>query len=243
MISIIGSDFRRIVGRRGTFFTAVFLVLVAIGIGTFVEIREDSPFGGTEFLGHAEEVAIIATITAILVGALTGTYDQSQGTMRYLIMTGVPRMTIYASRVIALILAVLLAILPFIIVALTVALLANPAPGNELSWEVAALFPFAVALEPLVFGLVGLSIGMLFRSNGAGIAVALGFYLGSAMLAELVESQFGERASNLLLPLATRFLVLGWDTEFSQIQLGGIIAAWLVVFLGVGSWRLHRDEY
>ena len=36
---------------------------------------------------------------AVLVGALAGSYDTAQGTMRYLVMTGVPRRRLYATRV------------------------------------------------------------------------------------------------------------------------------------------------
>ena len=44
-------------------------------------------------------MSLPATLMAVLVGALAGSYDTAQGTMRYLVMTGVPRRRLYATRV------------------------------------------------------------------------------------------------------------------------------------------------
>ena len=61
-----------------------------------VRLTQSGDAGGTELLDAADPMSIPATLMAVLVGALAGSYDTSQGTMRYLVMTGVPRRRLYA---------------------------------------------------------------------------------------------------------------------------------------------------
>ena len=49
---------------------------------------------------------------AVLVGALAGSYDTAQGTMRYLVMTGVPRRRLYLTRVLGTAIATIICCAP-----------------------------------------------------------------------------------------------------------------------------------
>ena len=54
-----------------------------------MRISQSGDAGGTELLDAMDPISPSATLMAVLVGALAGSYDTAQGTMRYLVMTGV----------------------------------------------------------------------------------------------------------------------------------------------------------
>ena len=98
--TMLAAEIRRIVGRRGSFWSAIF-----VGFATVV-IDDHRPADAERrrrrhraARRHRPDLDRRATLMAVLVGALAGSYDTAQGTMRYLVMTGVPRRRLYATRV------------------------------------------------------------------------------------------------------------------------------------------------
>ena len=70
-------------------------------------------------------ISLVATIMSVLVGALAGSYDTAQGTMRYLVMTGVPRRRLYATRAAGVAIATILSCLPAIVLGIAAAFLCD----------------------------------------------------------------------------------------------------------------------
>ena len=97
--TMLASEIRRIVGRRGSLLERVFVGFATVVIVIIVRLTQSGDAGGTELLDATDPMSIPATLMAVLVGALAGSYDTAQGTMRYLVMTGVPRRRLYAHRV------------------------------------------------------------------------------------------------------------------------------------------------
>ena len=93
--------------------------------------RNPSTGGRGLFDGAAAVVTLLGTVVAILIGALAGSYDAAQGTMRYLVMTGARRGQIYAARTIALVLAVWLALLPSLLLGCAAALVLSSRGGRS----------------------------------------------------------------------------------------------------------------
>ena len=112
---MLASEIRRIVGRRGSFWSAVFVGFATVVIVIIVRLTQSGDAGGTELLDAADPMSIPATLMAVLVGALAGSYDTSQGTMRYLVMTGVPRRRLYGTRVLGTAIATILCCVPAVV--------------------------------------------------------------------------------------------------------------------------------
>ena len=121
---------RTIVGRRGTFLSTVGLALLAViavaVIRAIVNARDPDihpSIGGAIFVEDAGGfIFLVGILGGVLIGALAGSYDVAQGTMRYLLMTGVSRVRIFASRGVALVLCVYVALLPAVVLMLVLAL-------------------------------------------------------------------------------------------------------------------------
>ena len=111
---------RTIVGRKGTFFSTVGLALLGViavaVIRVIVNARNPDihpSIGGAIFADEAGGIIFfVGVLGGVLMGALAGSYDVAQGTMRYLVMTGVSRLRIYAARGIALVASVFVALVP-----------------------------------------------------------------------------------------------------------------------------------
>ena len=83
-------------GGAAAYWSAIFVGFATVVIVLIVRLTQSGDAGGTELLDAADPMSVPATLMAVLVGALAGSYDTSQGTMRYLVMTGVPRRRLYA---------------------------------------------------------------------------------------------------------------------------------------------------
>src|SRR3954469_9700960 len=118
---MLASEIRRITGRRGSFWSAVFVSLAAVVIMLIVRISQSGDAGGNELLEAADPISIVATLMAVLVGALAGSYDTANGTMRFLVMTGVPRRRLYATRVLGTAVATIICCAPAIVVGIVAA--------------------------------------------------------------------------------------------------------------------------
>ena len=135
---MIAATARTIAGRRGTFLSTVVLaflsVIAAAVIRAIVNARdpEIAPVDRRSHLRrerrrlHLLSSAFSAGFSSARSPAPT---TSPQGTMRYLLMTGVSRIRIYASRGVALVLCVYIALLPAIILMLVLAL-ALPQPDG-----------------------------------------------------------------------------------------------------------------
>lgn len=238
-----------IAGRKGTFFggmaLALLLVVVAAVARTIVNARDPEThpsIGGAVYLEAAGGLVFFASVlVGVLMGALAGAYDGSQGTMRYLVMTGVSRAAIYASRAAALVLSVYLALVPAVALMLVLAVALPQTPEEALAAREVLAGLWTTALFSGVYALVSMGIGSLLRSNGAAIAIALIINFALTPLILLIGA-WSETAASLALPVVLATLV-GDDTEIGIPLAGVALAAWLALFLGAGWARLVRDEY
>ena len=126
---MIAATARTIAGRKGTFFSTVALAILGViavaVIRTIVNARNPEihpSIGGAIFVDQAGGlIFFVGVLGGVLIGALAGSYDVAQGTMRYLVMTGVSRLHIYAVRAIALVGVVFVALVPAVLLLLVLA--------------------------------------------------------------------------------------------------------------------------
>ena len=240
---------RTMVGRRGSFWggsgTVLVVTLIVVVVVWIVHIHDRAghpSIGGQTMLDATSSVlVIIGVVVSILIGALAGSYDVAQGTMRYLMMTGASRFGIYKTRIVATVLTVWLALAPAVVLAVLATLLLPHTAGDGVSGSAVAAFLWAVVLGSAVFALISMAVGSLLRSNGAAIAVALVINVALTPLLALLGA-WNQTVADLTLPLAFIRLT-GGDTSASIPVAAGALALWMMAFLTVGFTRVYRDEY
>jgi ABC-type transport system involved in multi-copper enzyme maturation permease subunit len=241
---MLAAEVRRIIGRRGSFWTALLVGFGAVVTMIIVRLTQNGDAGGTELLDAMDPISTVALLMAVLVGALAGSYDTAQGTMRYLVMTGVPRRRLYATRVLGTAVATVLCCLPAIVLAVAAAYICHHSSFHDPSLRSVAGGAWAYLANPLVFALVSVGVGSLLRSNGAAIGVSLGFALGGGILTGVVSAYVSKTLAGYLLPEATD--IIARVDHHGDISLAGAAAAvvvWLALFIGAGLWRTLHDEY
>jgi ABC-type transport system involved in multi-copper enzyme maturation permease subunit len=240
-MTLIGFELRRIVGRRGSFFgVMVIAFLIAL---LFAFIDQNNPPTADDW---SNIIGFPMVFGAAVVGSLCGSYDVAEGTMRYLVLTGVPRWKLVAIRAPALVAAIVLMALPAIIVAV-IKMSGGDDDGTAIIRAVASGLLF-----PAVWGLVAMAIGALLRSNGAGIAVAIVLFLLSTGITEFIRVKVSETVGDYLLPN-----VAGYVAQFGHIPpdagsdypdmpyAAAVVALilWLIAVVGLAIARVERDEY
>jgi ABC-type transport system involved in multi-copper enzyme maturation permease subunit len=241
---MLAAEVRRIVGRRGSYWSALLIGFGAVVIMIIVRLTQDGDAGGTELLDAMAPISLVATLMAVLVGALAGSYDTAQGTMRYLVMTGVPRRRLYATRVLGSAIALVICCAPAIVLGIVgaYAFRHNEFNNPTLSADLGAVWAYLA--NPVVYGLVSVGVGSLLHSNGAAIGVSLGLALGGGIVTGLIENYLSATLAAYQLPAATQ--IVSQLDRHAQIPLAAAFAAvvaWLIVLVGAGFWRTLRDEY
>lgn len=240
---------RTIVGRKGSFlgttgvtFAAVLIVAVALVIVHTLRPGRNPSIGGQPMLdGVSGAVWLLGGVGAIVIGALAGSYDVAQGTMRYLVLTGVRRVAMYAARTVALMVAVLLALAPALAVGIAfVYILPSEAEANVKPSELGDVV-WTCLLWPTVFAVIAMGIGSLLRSNGAAVAISLFFAFAAAPLLGLVSAASDTLRDLMLLPALDR--VTGADEGAPLAAAALAVVAWVGVFWSAGAVRITRDEY
>jgi ABC-type transport system involved in multi-copper enzyme maturation permease subunit len=241
---MLAAELRRIVGRRGSYWSAILVGLATVVIVIIVRLTQNGDAGGTELLDAADPMSVPATLMAVLVGALAGSYDTSQGTMRYLVMTGVPRWRLYATRILGTAIATAICCVPAVALTIVGAYVFRHSSFNDPSLSADLGAVWAYVANPLVFGLVSVGVGSLLHSNGAAIGVSLGFSLGGAILTGLIGNYLSETVADYLLPAATDIAAqLDRQQHIALAAAFAAVVAWLIAFLGAGLWRVLQDEY
>jgi ABC-type transport system involved in multi-copper enzyme maturation permease subunit len=181
---------------------------------------------------------------ATVVAALAGSYDSSQGTMRYLVLTGQPRLKLVALRIPALLVALLLMALPATLICIG----AMASDGQSLE-AITRTVGFSLIMAS-IWGVVSMVIGTLLRSSGAGIAVALVSFLAGTLLTDVIRETVSGTVADHMLPYTSYvFGTFGQVFEGDTAPTIGVAAAlittliWVAALLGTAALRVQRDEY
>jgi len=238
---VILSEVRRIVGRRGMFWSAVLISSALVALLAVLALTQDTG-GGADLLADIRGSSLVATIMVILLGALTGSYDAVNGTMRYLVLTGVPRWRLYLNRLAGFVLAALAACLPSLLLGFVAAAAIPSRNPADLGDHAATAWTYL--LTPVVFGLFGVAVGSLLRSNGGAIGLALSLYLGGYLLSQFVAHYVNETVAAYLLPDALAVVAFVDRGAVVPVYAAALaVLAWITVFASAGAWRVHHDEY
>jgi ABC-type transport system involved in multi-copper enzyme maturation permease subunit len=256
---MVGADFLKIRRKYGTLAWALVLAMLPIIIFFVVGALEHSsspgthePAGGTHNFTTGVRLLgglFFGPLVAILIGVEAGTSDTGAGVFRDIVVTGRSRLALFASRIpaaLALCWAVIVAAYVLIII---------------------GTFAFAGPLPTPSPALLLNGLGFLLLATGVLCAVAVGFasLVGSKPAAIIALIAWQLVAGNLIASISSlgsaRDGVLDQAvTHFSPVALtdggrhgptivtmsGGtavlVIAAWLIVFLGLGAWRTRSMD-
>ncbi len=240
---------RTIVGRKGSFLGATGVTLAAVLVVAIVLVvvhalrpGRNPSIGGQPMLdGVSGAVWLLGGVGAIVIGALAGSYDVAQGTMRYLVLTGVHRIGMYAARTVSLVAAVLLALAPALLAGIALVYALPSAAADDVKASEVADVVWTCVLWPVVFALIAMGIGSLLRSNGAAVAISLFFAFAATPLLGLVSAASKTLGDLMLLPALDR--VTGADEGASIPAAAAAVMAWVALFWSAGAVRISRDEY
>lgn len=239
-MKLIGFELRRIIGRKGSFF-GVMGVLLAISL--VVAFAADTTDQTEETWSGV--LAGVLVLGGSVVGALAGSYDASQGIMRYLVLTGVPRWKLVAIRIPALLAALALIAVPGAIVGV-VSMLGNDVPTDEIVRGLATGYASGA-----IWSIVALVVGTLMRANGPAIAISIVLYFVGGIITAAVHEWVSEDLADLLLPNAAGVFAsfgkesaeLAQMTDMSFTTATVITAVWLIGLTALAIARVERDEY
>lgn len=240
---------RTIVGRKGSFLGTAGVALGAVAIVAVILIvvhalrpGRNPSIGGQPMLdGVSGAVWLLGGVGAIVIGALAGSYDVAQGTMRYLVLTGVHRIGLYAARTVALVAAVVLALAPALLVGVVLVYALPSEPADEVKPSELADVVWTCLLWPIVFAVIAMGIGSLLRSNGAAVAISLFFAFAATPLLGLVSAASETLGDLMLLPALDR--VTGADEGAPLGAAAAAVVVWVSAFWTAGAIRIRRDEY
>jgi hypothetical protein len=246
-------QFRRLVAaellklrRRRPLVAASLLLIVAPMVVTFVVLvalhaanpGKYGPAGGIDNLrGALHLLSQIGVVAAVLTGVNAGGGDLAAGVFRELVITGRPRLSLFAARIpggLAFLLP-LLALATAIAATASLALAGSArAPGAELLLEFAAW----VGLVTTLAFLLALGVSSLLDSRATSIGVLLAWQLAVAPLL----LQTGKLDPMLLGAALKRIEPGNGSTSVTLTTAIVSIVAWAIAPLAAGAWRTKTRD-
>lgn len=247
MRALVEADVLKVRRRRGLWWSAMLIPpgLVALVALLGALISNSDIQGGAQFARDSRAaVAFVLGIISALVGARMGADEHALGTFRYQVLTGRPRVQLFASKAAALLVIVTLATLAATtVVALGSLLPPTDGPGMGLKdlgkafWD--AWVPGAV------YGCLALGVGALIRATGGAIALSLILQFAGISLflaLTLIDDSLKYLILSSALDRVTEDSIT--DPDY-HLALGGAIACialWVGGFLTAGAVRTQRSE-
>lgn len=246
MKEIIATDFLKLRRRRGLWWTALALTPAAAVISALlVATNTVDSRGGEAFLdGLGGVYELLGAVMVVLVGARLGSEERAAGTLRYQLLTGVPRTRLYVSKLAVLVIACAAVAATGSVCGLLAALVVPGDGGDPVTVLAAAAFVWNQLTVYLVYGGIALGVGALFGSTGPAIAMALGLYLiglNLVGLLTLIDPWFRHVDLSTGIDRLTMHKIHGDDA----ISLGAAIVvtvAWPAAFALAGWLKLRRIE-
>jgi ABC-type transport system involved in multi-copper enzyme maturation permease subunit len=246
VIGLLPAELRRQVGRKGSFYGAMaFVSLFAVGHLVWAILSDNDTKWGVLDTGTGITF-FVAVLAAIVVGATAGSYDSSQGTMRYLVLTGRPRWQLVVVRPIVLFATIALFTLPAIALTLITVLIAPD--GQPVDGEMWFDLFWMIWVGAWVFGVLSLAIGTFLNSNGVAIAVSIVLNLSSLLITGLIFEYVSEDLAKGFFPVVAGVVIdreagSAADPTLSLAASSVLLALWLVGLIGAAWARVQRAEY
>jgi ABC-type transport system involved in multi-copper enzyme maturation permease subunit len=241
-MALLRAEVRRVLGRRGSIVGATIFNLL-FGVGVLIwALTSDAAHGDEALHDGAGLLQVAVAISAIVLGAVAGSWDVDHGTMRYLVLTGVPRPRLALIRAPGLAIAIVVVSLPAIaLVLLATAVAPGPGPQGGDGWI--ELF-YGVWVAGIAYGLLSLTIGTFLKSSTVAITVALLVNLVGSQIAALIQDKVSHTLGDLLFSEAARIVIGREHDDVLSLGVAAVVlVVWLVALLGAAALRVQRAEY
>jgi ABC-type transport system involved in multi-copper enzyme maturation permease subunit len=252
-MSLARAEFLKLRRRRGLVAGSLALtvapMLVALAVLTVLHSSNPAkhgPAGGMENLAAMlDMLTVLASVTAILIGATAGAADVASGVFRDLVATGRSRTALFAARIpggLALLLPLVLA--AFAIAATGSVLLAGSLPAPN----VGTLLRFGgwIALSATFGFALALGVASLVGSRGVTIGLVLGWQLAIAPVLVQIHGlgslRAGVDAAALQRIEPDAIATATAAVPMTALAAAAVLAAWGIFALGAGALRtVTRD--
>ncbi|HYF26438.1 MAG TPA: ABC transporter permease subunit [Baekduia sp.] len=247
MTALVAADLLKLRRRRGLWLTALLLPAVLMTVIFLLSATEviETDGGHTFVKDGAAALAFLGPILAVLIGARVGSDEHAAGTLRYQLLTGVPRERLYLSKLAALAVACLLLTLTGAAAVLVFGIVLPPAPGDGLEAMDVVDAVWNPLLPTFAYGAIAFGVGSLMRSTGPAIAVALVLNLvGLDMLTLLVliDDWFRHLVLDVGIDRLTLNAIDDPEDRVSVVAGAIITILWTGGFVLAGWLRLRRLE-
>lgn len=248
MRALVEADVLKLRRRRGLWWSTLLIPpgIVAIVALLGALITDSDIQGGAQFARDARSsVAFVLGIIAALLGARLGADEHALGTFRYQVLTGRPRLQLFASKIGALVVIVTAAALLATVVVAVGSLLPPTKGGPGIGLTDLGKAFWDAWVPGVVYGCVALGVGSLIRASGGAIALSLVLQFAgiSIFLAlTLIDSSLKYVILSSALDRVTENTVD--DSDLYQTLGGAIVCilVWIGAFLGAGAYRTVRSE-
>ena len=246
---LIGAEVLKTSRRRGLM---IWSALLTLGVILVVEVvltilhaanpDHHGPAGGSSnFSGAAETLALLGTVTAILIGATAGSQDVANGVFRDLVVTGRKRATLFLVRVPG----AILVLLPLLAATFLVAVIWGYAFAGDLPTPSASLVGHE-AVYVLAFTMVNIIVAVgfaAFVSSRIVIGVLIAWNTAIAHILISLHSLGGAR--KFVDVAAAEHFIPGRSSDnvpMSDVTAVLVLVAWAAVFTVAGRWWTERRD-
>jgi ABC-type transport system involved in multi-copper enzyme maturation permease subunit len=258
---MFGADFLKIRKKRSTLTWALVLAVLPVVIFFVVNAIQHSsnpshePAGGTEhFITGLRLLGglFFGPLVAILIGVEAGTSDLGAGVFRDIVVTGRSRLALFAARVpAALALCWVVIVFAYALILLGTFVFAGNLPTPSTSLIFNGLGFVLLATGVLCAVAVGFS-SLVGSKPGAIIALIAWQLVAGALISSI--SSLGSARDGVLSQALSHFSPVnlnggghhGHGGPTILTMSGGtallVLVAWLVIFLGLGSWRTRTMD-
>ena len=232
--------------KRRALVVAALLLIVAPMIVSYIVLAvlhgsdpgKYGPAGGVDNLrGSLRLLSEIGVVAAVLIGVTAGGGDLAAGVFRELVVTGRPRLALFAARIpggLAFLLPLAAAAVAIAATASVALAPAGQAPGAVLLLEYGAWLALVMSLGFLL----ALGLSSLLDSRATSIGILLAWQLAVAPL--LLQTG---KLDPILLGAALERLEPGADSPSISLTTAIVlIGAWTIAPLAAGAWRTHTRD-
>lgn len=237
MFSLWVAELQKLKGRRGLFWGAgIAVTLPAVGflIARIVMLARDGD-SQTNIVGGSSFSLLVGLICSVLAAAIIGSWDQSRGTARYMLMSGVTRFRMMVAQLLGVITYCLaICAYPILLFLLLSWIVPGSSGGYEKFWNEDVL---QSVIPVVVMAVFAYSIGLAIGEVGATVAISLVTYFALMIGGPLLGSLLGQYSW-----IEHIFL---FDAIVRLFEPGKLLISLLVIFcwLGgglTGAWFLLR---
>jgi ABC-type transport system involved in multi-copper enzyme maturation permease subunit len=244
--ALVAADLLKLRRRRGLWGAAIAIPIVLSVITMMLAATGAIDLdGGDKYMRDVSStLTLIGTVLAVLIGARMGSMESAAGTLRYQLLTGVPRHRLYLAKVAVVVISCLAIALASTIPTAMGALAVPPGSNSPVGFVDMLAGGWDVLVTTLAYGLISFGVGAMTGSTGPAIAISLVLALiGTDVVAVL--TLISDAFRNVVLDVGIdRLTVRALDAE-DEISLGAAVAvviAWPAAFVVAGWLRLRRAE-